>query len=110
MDTQTSYDALADPGFPRECQLLRPNLLLLPANEVWGKVICFRPVYHSVHRSRGAWSEGVPCPGGSGPSGAEGLVPGRVPGPGGEAVPGGESPGGLLLRAVRILLECILVL
>ena len=26
VDTQTSYDVLADPGFPRECQLLRPTL------------------------------------------------------------------------------------
>ena len=36
-----------------------------------------------------------------------GLVPGGVPAPGG--MPGGDPPGRLLLRAVRILLECILV-
>ena len=40
-----------------------------------------------------AWSGGVYCHGG--------LLP---------EVPGGEPPGRLLLRAVRILLECILVL
>ena len=34
-------------------------------------------------------------------------VNGGVPGPGG--VPGGDPPGRPLLRAVRILLECILV-
>ena len=38
---------------------------------------------------------------------------GSAPGPGGSApggaVPGGDPPGRLLLRAVRILLECILV-
>ena len=39
--------------------------------------------------------------------GPGGLVWG-VPGPGG--VPGGDPPGWLLLRAVRILLECILVI
>ena len=47
-------------------------------------------------------------------------VPGGVPGRGGgglllggsapRGVPGGDPPGQLLLRAVRILLECILVL
>ena len=45
----------------------------------------FTPVCHSVHRG--------------------GLVPGGA-GPGGR-VPGGDPPGRLLLRAVRILLECI---
>ena len=45
------------------------------------------------------WSRGVPGPGG----GERG-----VPGPGG--VPDRDPPGQLLLRAVRILLECILVL
>ena len=47
-----------------------------------------------------AWSGGVPGPGGSGP--------GAVPGPGGGAW-WRPPPGRLLLRAVRILLECILV-
>ena len=62
---------------------------LLPANEVWGKVICSKAcVKNSVHR-RG--------------------VPGRgagVPALGGCLVE--TPPGRLLLRAVRILLECIL--
>ena len=55
----------------------------------------FAPVCHSVHR------EGVPGPG-------EGLSA-----PGGCLARGGawwRPPRGLLLRAVRILLECILVL
>ena len=52
----------------------------------------------------------MPCsrsPGGSAPGGsARG-----VPAPGGGGVPGGgPAPGRLLLRAVRILLECILIL
>ena len=67
---------------------------LPPANEVWGKVIC---LHLSVILSTGgvwspggaAWSWGVWSPGGC-------LV---------ETPP----PGRLLLRAVRILLECILV-
>ena len=48
----------------------------------------------------GTWSWGVPGPG---------VMPGPrgVPGLGG--VPGGDPPGQLLLRAVRTLLECILV-
>ena len=47
----------------------------------------------------GAWSRGVHDP--------RGVV---VLGPGGYMVPGGAwSPRQLLLRAVRILLECILV-
>ena len=62
----------------------------------------------SVHG--GAWSCGVIGAGG-------GLLPGGVPGPEGVfsrggLVPGGawwRPPGRLLLRAVRILLECILV-
>ena len=68
-------------------------ILLPPANEAWGKVICFTAVCLSTG--------GVPAPG-------------VVPGPGGRGawsrgVPGGDPPGRLLLRAVRILLECILV-
>ena len=78
--------------------------LLPPANEVWGKVICLQVC---VCPEGGAWSRRV-----SGPRGclalgvgARGcLVPGGMTGPG----PGGP-PGRLLLRAVRILLECILV-
>ena len=70
-----------------------------PANQVWGKVIFSEAcVKNSVHR--GVWSGGVPTPVG-------GLLPGGS-GPGG--VPGGDPPGRLLLRAVRILLECIVVL
>ena len=60
------------------------------------------PVCHSVH-------------GGSGPGGC--LVRGglvlRGSSPGGSGlrgVPGGDPPGQLLLWAVRILLECILVI
>ena len=60
----------------------------------WGKVIFSQA---SVILSAG----GVPGPGGCAWSGG-------VPGPGG-MVPGGNPPGRLLLRAVRILLECILV-
>ena len=78
---------------------------LPPANEVWDKVIFSEAcVKNSVHRG-GAWSPGgVPGPGGWG-----------VPGPGGWGVPGpgggvcADPPRWLLLRAVRILLECILV-
>ena len=55
----------------------------------------FTGVCDSVHGG------GVPGPGGEG-----------VPGPGGcllPGVPGPDPPGQLLLRAARILLECILV-
>ena len=69
----------------------------------------------SVHR-------GVPGPGGV-PGPRVGCLVLGVPGPGGvpgggvwsqwvpgpRGVPGGDPPGQLLLRAVRILLECILV-
>ena len=66
--------------------------------------------------SGGAWSwggvcsQGVPGPGGSALGGAwswGGLLQGGVPGPGGCLVE--TPPGRLLLRTVRILLECILV-
>ena len=64
-------------------------------------------VSHSVHRGgqgvsalEGAWSWGVSGPGG-------GYLVLVVPDPGGG--PGGDPPGQLLLRVVRILLECILV-
>ena len=93
--------------------------LLPPANEVWGKVIFLHLfVCHSVHRGvcllrgdvcfllGGASSQGVLPP--------EGVLP-----PAGVCfLPGGASsrgclvetpPGRLLLRAVRILLKCILV-
>ena len=68
-------------------------LFLLPANEVWGKVICLQV---SVHR--GVLVLGVPTPGGACSGGL--LLRG---------VPGGDPPGQLPLRAVHILLECILV-
>ena len=91
--------------------------LLPPANEVWGKVI-FLHLFVILFTGDvpgpggclvpggGAWSGGLMVPGGC-------LVLG-VPGPGGcepapGGVPGGDPPGRLLLRAVRILLECILV-
>ena len=53
-----------------------------------------------------AWSQGRGClvPGGVVPVG---LV--LVGGAWSQGVPGGDPPGRLLLRAVRILLECILV-
>ena len=64
---------------------------LPPANEVWGKVIFSQAcVKNSVHRGD-AWSRGVPGPGDV------------------CLVPGGGGGGRLLVRAVRILLECILV-
>ena len=81
---------------------------LPPANEVWGKVIFSQAcVKNSVHRGRS-------CPGGV-------PAPRRVPGPGGcvAGLGGGGllpvgclveiPPGWPLLRAIRILLECILV-
>ena len=84
--------------------------LLPPANEVWGKVICLQVCV--CPRGGGlvpggclvlgvVWSRGCLVLGGSGP-GEGGLVWER-------AVPGGNPPKRLLLRAVRILLECILV-
>ena len=53
----------------------------------------FTPVCHSVHSGGGA---------------QRGSVPGEVPGPG-EGGAWWRPPGWLLLRVVRILLECILV-
>ena len=80
-----------------------------------GKVIFSQAcVKNSVHG-------GVPGPGGSAPRGVcsggacsggslllGGACSGGEPAPG--RVPGGDPTGRLLLRAVRILLECILVL
>ena len=69
--------------------------LLPPANKVWDKVICLQVC---------VCPQGGQClvPGGSGPSGGRwGACSG-----GGCLV---ETPRRLLLRAVRILLECILV-
>ena len=57
-----------------------------------------------------AWSRGVPAPGDAWSRG--GACSRGVPALGGArsgGVPGGDPPGRLLLRAVRILLECILV-
>ena len=79
-------------------------VLLPPANEVRGKVICLQVCVcpqEGLPGPRGCLVLGVPGPGGC-------LVPGlRVPGPGGCLVE--TPPGRLLLRVVRILLECILV-
>ena len=127
------------PGFGRGvgAQTQEANLLLPPANEVWGKVIFFTPVCHFVHRGGGVSGPGgCACSWGvSGPGGVcswreggcllpEGLVLGGCLLPGGVCswgvgsgcvclvqgvVPGGDPPGWLLLWAVRILLECILV-
>ena len=75
--------------------LLLQVILLPPANEVWGKVIFSETcVKNSVHKG------GCLLPWGASSQ--------RVP-PLGRGVPGGDLPGRLLLRAVRILLECILV-
>ena len=74
---------------------------LLPrANELWGKLICLQVCVSPQGGawSGGAWSRGVPGPRGC-------LVPG------GGLVPGDawwRPPRWLLMRAVRILLECIL--
>ena len=78
-------------------------MFLPPENEVWGKVIFLHPFVI-------LFTGGVPGLG-------ECLVPGGCLIPGGGLVQGGSGPGGvpgdppgrLLMRAVRILLECILV-
>ena len=65
----------------------------------------FKPVCHSVHRG-GTWSWGVPGPG-------RVSALGDVCSSRGACSQGGawwRPPGRLLLRAVRILLECTLVL
>ena len=98
--------------------------LLPPANEVWGKVIFLHlSVILFTVGCLVPGGGGVPGPGGSAPGGClvpggglllggawswVGLLRGCVPSPGG-VVPGGDTPPRLLLRAVRILLECILV-
>ena len=69
-----------------------PGGCLVPGESAWWR---YPHVCYSVHR-------GVPGPG------AGGAWSWGVPGPGG--VPGGDTSRQLLLRAVRILLECILVL
>ena len=89
---------------------------LPPANEVWGMVIFSEAfVKNSVHRGgvsglvgvcswEGCLVWGVVC--------FWGVSAPRGPGRGVsalEGVPVGDPPGRLLLRAVRILLECILV-
>ena len=74
----------------------------LPPATKLGQGYVFTRVCDSVHRGGG----GSLVPGGLVPRGVwsrgECLVPGR-------GVPGGDPPGWPLLRAVRILLECILV-
>ena len=82
----------------------------------------FTPVCHSVHGGGGAWSQGVGVPGRGVPG--RGVCSGGVPASGGGGtcsqgclLPGGAwsrgsargGGGELLLRAVHILLECILV-
>ena len=97
----------------RDAILSWSSVFLPPANEVWGKVIFSEAcVKNSVHEGEGVPGPGgrVPGPGGSAPRG--GLVPGES-GPGGCLLPGvvwRPPPGQLLLPAVRILLECILVI
>ena len=73
----------------------KEKMLLLPANEVWGKVICLQA---------GAWSRGVPGPGGclvrEGVPGPGGAWSRRVPGPGGVPALGGLAWGWGLVRGV----------
>ena len=106
---------LSSRSLSREKRWEQPKLFLnfYRANEVWSKVIFSQAcVKNSVHSGGGAWSRGC-------------LVLG-VPGLGRHLLQGGSAPGvsglggclvetpapiphRLLLRAVRILLECILV-
>ena len=75
-------------------------MLFLPPATNLGQGYIFTGVCDSVHSGGG----GVPAPGGA--------WSGGMPGPGGACSRGGAwetPPGRLLLRAVRILLECILV-
>ena len=107
---------------PRFVILILLDILLPPANEVWGKVICLQACVCPQ------WGGGLPGLGGSAPWGGACFQRGGVPGLGGCLLPGGlllggacsrgggaaggvwwRPPGRLLLRAVRILLECILV-
>ena len=79
---------------------------LPPANEVWGEVIFLHLFVILFTRGGwmvpgGGWSWGVHGPGGGGC-----MVLGGMHGSGGDWW---RPPGRLLLRAVRILLECILV-
>ena len=76
------------------------NIACYRPQRSWGKVIFSQAcvILFTVPGPGGAWSRGVCAWSGGG---------GCVPGPGG---PGGDPPRRLLLRAVRILLECILVI
>ena len=87
--------SVADPGFPQKgCA----DLLLLPANEVWGKVIF---LHLSVILFRGGYLGGYTPPGQVHP-------PGRYPRP--PHPPPAPPPHPMVnTGAVRILLECILV-
>ena len=86
------------------------SVLLPPANEVWGKVICLQVCVCPLRGCLvpgGCLVQGVAGPGGWLVRGC--LVWGvLVPSPG--WVPGGDPPRQILLRAVHIILECILVL
>ena len=103
---------MANPGFPRRGG---GGAGAAPTPEFGAKSIItarkrnleqgniFAPVCHSVHRGLSVPGGCLPAPGGGG-----------VSAPGGSLVPGGclvqtPLPGRLLLRVVRILLECILV-
>ena len=91
------------------------NILLPPATKL-GQGYIFTGICHSVNREGrgvcfwgGAWSRGGVCSRGNACSG--GVCSGGVSAPGG-LVPGGclmETPRRPLLRAVRIVLECIFV-
>ena len=72
----------------KKCIFVLVSKFLPPANEVWGKVI-FLHLFVILFMGGCLLSRGWGASSGG--------------------VPGGDPPGRLLLRAVRILLECILV-
>ena len=96
--------------WPHNGTMERRNTLLPPANEVC-KGYVFTSVCHSVHGGVSASVHaGIHTPPGADTPRAD-TLPEQTP-PGQGADPSGSRPPGgrwLLLRAVRILLECILV-
>ena len=89
---------------------LGANLYLPPANEVWGKVIfSVACVKVSVHGGCLVPGEGVSGPGGGFWSQGDISYPAGGLGSGCVCGDPHSPPRWLLLRAVRILLECILV-
>ena len=88
------YVTVADPEIPRrggrQLQRVALQSIIIARKRSLGQGNMFTPVCHSVPGG-GAWSQG-----------------GGAPGPRGGCLVE-TPPGRLLLRAVRILLECILV-